>query len=236
MFIKSIFTPLTIILFAQLASATEALHLTDGIFSFDNQPCKRPRTESWSQRADVSQAIDTYKSEIAKLDDLFTTCEEFWRKMPDLGIGQPFIGNKKLGDAGFIDNAPNTRFLYIQDIQKYLKRFRCSIELLDSVKMRERDIGPLPKKESQSLILSLNANHQIGSRNIFECLYNKVNNTSGMRDYGLTFTKVTKTEWNNESALCRFERIIGNPYAGERGTLQKEFEALSSTIDAHTFE
>ncbi len=194
------------------------------------------RTVSWSERRDVSAAIVAYREEIDKLEDLFVTCESAWRKTPDIDVGQPFIGDKKAGEHGFIHNAPNARFMHIQDIQKYLKRLKCGIDLLNSVKMREKDIGVLSAKKSVSLASFLKLIHLIDGMPITECLYRKVNGNNeicanGMRAYGMSFSTVIKPEWNGENALTRFGKIIGMPGSTKKGSLQKALEALLLTID-----
>lgn len=223
MLIKSIFIPLVIILFAQLANATEVLHVPSDIATLENQSCNRPRTESWSQRADVSQAIDACKKAGADLEDVFATCVHVWKNTPSSNPEQPFIGDKKSSDAEFVANAPNTRYIHIFEFNLLIEKVKSNFDLLT------RNV------DSENYDECFTGLEQVKMNTICNLLYSRVNSSNGMRDYGLTFSKVTKPEWNGENALYRFSRIIGNPYTGERGTLQKKFEALLSTIDACTF-
>lgn len=209
-----------IIFFTQHTAATEVLQQSSDIL--ENQQSNRPRTESWSQRSEIRQAITAYKQKILNLEDLFQTCEEYWLKMPNLSEGQPFIGDKKTDDNGFIANAPNTRYVYIVEIRLLLKKINSSLDLLTQNVDTEKYDEHFTHLE------------KVKMETIRTLLYSKVNNPNGMRDYGLTFTKVTKSEWNGENALDRFLGIIGNPAGCQKGMLQIEFETLLSTIDAKT--
>lgn len=217
--IKSLFISITCILFVKSAAATEVLQLSKASDLFENHSCSRPRTESWSQRANVRQAIADYKREEKDLVDVFKTCENVWQKTPDLSHGQPFIGNKMPDEAGFISGAPNTRYKYISEVRVLLSKLTTNFELLTR-KIDEEDYDEsLPNLEIVRI------------ETIRNILYLKVNSTNGMRDYGLTFTRVTKPEWNGKSALYRFLSIIGNPFEGQKGTLQNKLEDLLSTIN-----
>jgi hypothetical protein len=110
--------------YMHVAVATEVLNPA-GDMLLEEQPSGRLRADSWSQRPEVSRAIEAYKTEVEKLVDLFETSGEVWRSVRDVCEGQSFIGDKKIGDKDYVDNASNTRFMYIQDVQKYLKRDLC---------------------------------------------------------------------------------------------------------------
>lgn len=230
MSIKTFFTVISIILLASSTNSfsVEVLIQHDGV--------RRARTDSWSDREDVIKAIEAYRSEVQKCEDVFTTGEAVWRSMPDISESQPFIGDKREGEEGFVDNASNRRFTHIQDVQKYVKRLHCGIELLDNVKAREKDIGALSVEKCESLAFFLKSIHLIDGRPIVECLYRKVNGDSGkcnngMRAYGLSFSRVTKPEWSDENALMRLEKVIGTPSA--KGSLQMALDRLLWTIKSH---
>jgi hypothetical protein len=235
----SIKTFLTVIIVVLSAPCMHSFAGTLVDLGIQNHDINRTRTDSWSDREDVIKAIAAYTREVDKLSDLFVTGEALWRSMPDVDTGQPFIGDKREGQEGFVDNASNRRFMHIQDVQKYVKRLHCGIELLDNVRTREKDIGTLSAEKTASLAFFLKSIHLIDGRPITECLYRKVNGddgkcNNGMRGYGMSFSRATKPEWNGENALTRLEKIIGTPSA--RGSLQMAIDRLLLTINSHTID
>ena len=184
----------------------------------------RPRRDSWSERQEVISAIAAYKEEIDKLSDLFVTGETAWRSIPDIAAGQPFIGDKREGEEGFVDNASNRRFMHIQDIALCLKKLRSNIDSLTKT------------IDEQNYDDKLNYQEAIKIQTMNGILYHKVNGENGMRDYGMSFSRVTKPEWNGQNALTRFNSIIGEPFTKRKGSLQMALDRLLLTINSHTID
>lgn len=229
MLIKTYFMLIINVLLVQSAVATEVVRPSEDIL--ETQCGSILRTESWSERPEVSSAIATYKEEVGKLKDLFTSCELVWRKMPDVFEGQPFIPSQK---TDFVGDAPCARLMHIQDVTGQLDKLSCNVHLLDNIKKREAENNALSEEELANVALTLHSIHLIKNNSsgisTFQYFYSKVNARAGMKDYGFKFN-ITKPEWDGEYALARFEKIIGNPGAKIKGSLQKAFETLLLTID-----
>ncbi len=211
--------------YMHVAVATEVLNPAGDMFEAESGG--RLRADSWSQRPEVSRAIAMYKTEVEKLDDVFATCEMVWQtqKLPE---GQPFIDDIKDKDETCGESASNKRFMYIVEVALCLESLTHKLKLLTA------------KIDGEDYDATLQSLEKVRIQTINNILYCKVNGSDGrcmdgMRAHGMSFSTVTNPKWRGESALTRFEKIIGIPCATRKGSLQRAFEALLETIDTKAY-